>query len=127
MMTIIIIIYYYYYVLSNFIVYKSFCIWLCIDDMSQSYTPEHTNWKEMETENFRTRRDKNGNGFMDKEEVRLWMFPPSADPARNEAKHLFYHADLDKVSSNMRTAHICLLVTSMVLHASILFVCVCFF
>ena len=73
--------------------------------MSQSYPSEYTDWKEEETENFRARRDKNGNGWMERDEVQVWMFPPGSDPALNEARHLFYHADDDKVTCVTKVTH----------------------
>ena len=72
-------------------------MYLFADDLSHSYTAEHTNWKEIEIEYFRNKRDKNGDGHLDKDELRAWLYPPSSDPAVNEAEHLFYHADKDKV------------------------------
>jgi len=48
--------------------------------VSPSYPSEYTDWKETETENFRARRDKNGNGWMEREEVQAWIIPPGTDP-----------------------------------------------
>lgn len=68
-----------------------------IDDLQLSYSSDDNSWRERETEYFNTQRDKNGDGVLDKEEVGLWFYPPNTDPSVNEAKHLIYHADENKV------------------------------
>ena len=50
-----------------------------------------------EREGFAQHRDTNGDGKLDKEEIRNWLHPEGYDHARSEAKHLMYHADANKV------------------------------
>lgn len=54
-------------------------------------------WIAVEIENFRSFRDKNGDGVMDREEIRNWILPADYDHTLNEAKHLIYEADENKV------------------------------
>ncbi|KAJ8974657.1 hypothetical protein NQ317_018876 [Molorchus minor] len=42
-----------------------------------------------------TYRDKDGDGFMDEEEVKNWILPQDFDHAEAEARHLIYEADSD--------------------------------
>lgn len=57
---------------------------------------EEPDWVKSEREQFGQFRDKNGDGFMDKDEVRSWIIPPDYDHAEAEAKHLIFEADKDK-------------------------------
>lgn len=52
-------------------------------------------WVKNEREQFTTYRDKDGDGFMDAEEVKNWIIPPDFDHAEAEARHLIYEADSD--------------------------------
>jgi len=52
-------------------------------------------WVESERDQFKQFRDKDGDGFMDKEEVRAWIVPEDYDHANAEAKHLMSEADGD--------------------------------
>lgn len=52
-------------------------------------------WVKNEREQFSTYRDKDGDGFMDAEEVKNWIMPPDFDHAEAEARHLIYEADSD--------------------------------
>jgi len=52
-------------------------------------------WVESERQQFTEFRDKDGDGFMDKEEVRAWIVPEDYDHAAAEAKHLLAEADGD--------------------------------
>ncbi|XP_034937858.1 calumenin-A [Chelonus insularis] len=68
-----------------------------IDDM---YRPEEEEgeepeWVKNEREQFSNYRDKDGNGFMDNEEIKNWIIPEDFDHAEAEAKHLIYEADKD--------------------------------
>ena len=75
------------------------------DDIEFSYDSEDDTWKERETKYFQTLRDKNSDGVLNREEIELWLYPPNTDPCVNEAKHLIYHADVDKVKSVMFVVH----------------------
>ncbi|XP_071452489.1 calumenin-A [Hetaerina americana] len=52
-------------------------------------------WVKSEREQFSKFRDKNGDGVMDKEEVKSWIIPPDFDHAEAEARHLIYESDSD--------------------------------
>ncbi|KDR16997.1 calumenin [Zootermopsis nevadensis] len=52
-------------------------------------------WVKNEREQFSQYRDKDGDGFMDKEEVKNWIIPPDFDHSEAEALHLIYESDVD--------------------------------
>uniref|UniRef100_A0A2P2HXB9 Reticulocalbin-3 n=1 Tax=Hirondellea gigas TaxID=1518452 RepID=A0A2P2HXB9_9CRUS len=52
-------------------------------------------WVNSEREQFTQFRDKNQDGYMDKEEVRGWIIPPDYDHSNAESKHLMTEADVD--------------------------------
>jgi len=52
-------------------------------------------WVQNEKEQFSQYRDKDGDGFMDQEEVKNWIIPPDFDHAEAEARHLIYESDSD--------------------------------
>ncbi|XP_045480425.1 calumenin [Harmonia axyridis] len=56
---------------------------------------EEPDWVKSEKEQFSTYRDKDGDGFLDIEEVKSWVIPPDFDHAEAEARHLIYEADYD--------------------------------
>lgn len=56
---------------------------------------EEPDWVKSEREQFSTYRDKNGDGFMDEDEVKNWILPQDFDHAEAEARHLIYEADAD--------------------------------
>lgn len=56
---------------------------------------EEPEWVHNEKEQFSVYRDKNGDGYMDKEEVKNWIIPPDFDHAEAEARHLIYESDSD--------------------------------
>nr|XP_023014709.1 calumenin isoform X1 [Leptinotarsa decemlineata] len=56
---------------------------------------EEPDWVISEREQFNTYRDKDGDGFMDEEEVKNWILPQDFDHAEAEARHLIYEADSD--------------------------------
>lgn len=60
---------------------------------SQSAVPE---WVQREREQFHTFRDKNHDGYLDRDEIREWIVPANYDHAEAEAKHLIYEADTNK-------------------------------
>ncbi|KAF7264400.1 calumenin B scf [Rhynchophorus ferrugineus] len=63
------------------------------------YKPEEgdvePDWVKSEREQFQVYRDKDGDGFMDEEEVKHWILPDDFDHADAEARHLIYEADSD--------------------------------
>lgn len=62
-------------------------------DSSEENVPE---WVIREREMFKNHRDQNGDGYMDKSEVRDWIAPPDYDHSDAEAKHLIHESDGDK-------------------------------
>lgn len=63
------------------------------EDEHAQYVPE---WVTREREQFQTYRDKNGDGYLDKAEIREWIVPTDYDHAEAEAKHLIFEADKNK-------------------------------
>lgn len=53
---------------------------------------------KIEIENFKEFRDKNKDNVLDREEINDWILPFNYDHSLNEAKHLIYEADENKVS-----------------------------
>ena len=74
--------------------------------ISDMYSPEHSkaesepSWVTHEKDQFKNYRDKNGDGFMDKDEIKEWIIPPDYDHSESEAKHLLRESDSDKVCIN---------------------------
>lgn len=56
---------------------------------------EEPEWIISERETFAKFRDTDGDGFLNREEVRSWIVPNDFDHAESEAKHLVYEADSD--------------------------------
>lgn len=52
-------------------------------------------WIVSERETFKKFRDVDGDGFLNRDEVRAWIVPNDFDHAESEAKHLVYEADND--------------------------------
>lgn len=52
-------------------------------------------WVQNEKEQFSMYRDKDGDGYMDEEEVKNWILPPDFDHSEAEARHLIYESDAD--------------------------------
>lgn len=66
------------------------------EDSSSSSSSNIPEWVQREREQFHTYRDKNGDGFLDRNEIREWIVPANYDHADAEAKHLIYEADTNK-------------------------------
>jgi Ca2+-binding EF-hand superfamily protein len=68
-----------------------------IGDMYRASEDEtdEPDWVRNEREAFKTYRDKDGDGFLNAEEVKDWIIPPDFDHAEAEARHLIYEADSD--------------------------------
>ncbi|XP_028140634.1 calumenin [Diabrotica virgifera virgifera] len=67
-----------------------------IGDMYRSdENEEEPDWVKSEREQFNTYRDKDGDGYMDEEEIKNWILPQDFDHAEAEARHLIYEADSD--------------------------------
>ncbi len=60
---------------------------------------EEPEWLQSEREQFKSYRDKDGNGRLDLEEIGDWVMPKEYDHAHAEVNHLMYQADANKVSS----------------------------
>lgn len=68
-----------------------------LGDMWPNKEEEEPQWVKGEREQFSSYRDTNGDGFMDKAEVKNWIIPPNYDHSEAEAKHLIYETDENKV------------------------------
>ncbi|XP_025196136.1 calumenin [Melanaphis sacchari] len=56
---------------------------------------EEPNFIKSEIEQFKTYRDKDGDGFLDIGEVKDWILPDNFDHAEAESRHLVYESDSD--------------------------------
>ncbi|VDD81956.1 unnamed protein product [Mesocestoides corti] len=56
-----------------------------------SQTP--LDWVQSEHQQFKETRDKNKDGFLDREEIRDWLFPAEYDHIESEVKHLMSETD----------------------------------
>ena len=65
---------------------------------SERENGEEPEWVANEKKQFKEFRDQNGDGKMDKEEVKNWILPEDYDHVASEAKHLMSESDEDKVS-----------------------------
>ena len=54
-------------------------------------------WVKAERDQFTGFRDKDRDGFLDREEVQQWIMPDDYENAQAEAKHLVYMSDQDGV------------------------------
>ncbi|KAF5403502.1 Reticulocalbin 3 EF-hand calcium binding domain [Paragonimus heterotremus] len=72
-----------------------------LNDIARAYqTPlneggPEPSWVAREREQFRTYRDLDHDGQMDRREIGEWIMPTGYDPVEAETQHLFYHADSD--------------------------------
>ena len=69
-------------------------------------TPELPEWVEKEKQEFGELLDKDGNGLLDREEIRRWIAPSEDEFAGEEANHLIQQADADKVCVHV-CVHMC--------------------
>ncbi|XP_012233474.1 calumenin-B [Linepithema humile] len=56
---------------------------------------EEPEWVKNEREQFSSYRDKDGDGFLNADEVKTWIIPAEFDHAEAESRHLIYEADTD--------------------------------
>lgn len=56
---------------------------------------EEPEWVKNEREQFSMYRDKNGDGFLDFDEVKAWIIPADFDHAEAESRHLIFEVDTD--------------------------------
>ena len=68
-----------------------------LGDMWPNHNGEEPDWVKNERSQFHEHRDRNGDGKMDKAEVKEWIIPPDYDHSEAEARHLIYETDGDKV------------------------------
>lgn len=68
-----------------------------IGDMYRASEDEtdEPDWVKNEREAFKTFRDKDGDGYLNNEEVKDWIIPQDFDHAEAESRHLIYEADAD--------------------------------
>ncbi|VDL60351.1 unnamed protein product [Hymenolepis diminuta] len=76
----------------------------------ESPAPE---WVKTEQKQFRDIRDKDKDGFLDREEIRAWLFPTDYDHIESELKHLISFLD-GKLSKDEILSHYHLFVGSQV-------------
>ncbi|XP_076310701.1 calumenin-like isoform X2 [Tachypleus tridentatus] len=57
---------------------------------------DEPDWVRSERDQFMNFRDKDKDGFMDKEEVKEWILPPDYDHSEAEARHLIFESDSNK-------------------------------
>lgn len=55
-------------------------------------------WSAEDEEEFRKELDKDGDGFLNKDEIYHWLVPDDYDHITDESNHLFSEADTDNVS-----------------------------
>lgn len=67
-----------------------------IVDMYSGSEDDEPDWVKTEKEQFAAYRDKNNDGFMDKDEIKDWILPSDYDHSEAESKHLIYEADDNK-------------------------------
>ncbi|KAG8182179.1 hypothetical protein JTE90_017130 [Oedothorax gibbosus] len=67
-----------------------------IGDMYSGNEEDEPEWVKTERESFAAYRDKNNDGFMDKEEVKEWIIPEDFNHSESEALHLIHEADENK-------------------------------
>lgn len=70
-----------------------------VDDIwphhERDFTEEEPEWLVSEREHFSTHRDIDGDGRLNKEELKQWIMPDNYDHAKAEATHLIYESDVD--------------------------------
>lgn len=66
-----------------------------IGDMYGGEGGEEPDWVKNEREQFQNFRDKDGDGYMDQEEVMAWIMPPDYDHVESETNHLMTESDAD--------------------------------
>lgn len=68
-----------------------------VDDIWPQYERgnEEPEWLKQEREHFATQRDKDGDGKLNREELKQWIMPENYDHAKAEAAHLIYESDTD--------------------------------
>lgn len=66
-------------------------------NFERSSSEEEPDWVTQEKKNFNSHRDKNGDGKLDRDEIKHWMLPEGYDHAQSETRHLIYNADANKV------------------------------
>ncbi|GFY57945.1 calumenin-B [Trichonephila inaurata madagascariensis] len=64
-----------------------------IGDMYSGGEEDEPEWVKNEREQFETYRDKNKDGYMDKDEVREWILPSDYNHSEAESLHLMHEAD----------------------------------
>ena len=74
------------------------CCALCLGDMwPEQDGVSEPDWVRTEREQFKSFRDKDGDGRMDSSEVREWVMPDDYDHTVAESKHLIFESDMDRV------------------------------
>jgi translation elongation factor EF-1beta len=58
---------------------------------------QEPDWVRSERDQFRQFRDQDGDGKLNREEIKAWIIPEDYDHSTAEAKHLVASSDQDKV------------------------------
>ncbi|CAL1283651.1 unnamed protein product [Larinioides sclopetarius] len=69
-----------------------------IGDMYSGGEEDEPEWVKNERDQFKTYRDKNNDGYMDKDEVKEWILPSDYNHSEAESLHLIHEADDNKDS-----------------------------
>jgi len=59
---------------------------------------EGPDWKQEEEEGFKTIKDQDKNGVLNRKEIFDWIYPPDNNRISSEAIHLIKESDLNEVS-----------------------------
>ncbi len=70
-----------------------------LEDIWSDKSQETPQWVVTEQDAFRNTRDANKDGYLDREEVRNWIFPKDYDHSESEMKHLLSQSDDNRVST----------------------------
>lgn len=65
--------------------------------MGETFDQPSSKWFDTEKDRFINDYDLNNDGFLEDQELRLWLIPDMKQTADQEADHLIHMADLNKV------------------------------
>lgn len=65
--------------------------------LGETYDQPNSEWFATEKVRFQEEYDKNNNGFLEGEELKVWLIPDLKETSKQEADHLLESADTDKV------------------------------
>jgi Ca2+-binding EF-hand superfamily protein len=68
-------------------------------DTTENNNTAEPDWVKVERENFKSYRDLDHDGRMNRKEVELWLMPTDYDNIQAETAHLFHEADQNQVKN----------------------------